>query len=39
MFPEYREIYIPGILTEAVKTRIKHYFIEDESNFVNEQVP
>jgi len=33
------EIDIPAILTEAKKVGIKHYFIEDESNRVNEQVP
>jgi sugar phosphate isomerase/epimerase len=33
------EIDIPGILTEANKIGIKHYFIEDESNYVNVQVP
>jgi sugar phosphate isomerase/epimerase len=33
------EIDIPGILKEAKKIGIEHYFIEDESNFVNEQVP
>jgi sugar phosphate isomerase/epimerase len=33
------EIDIPGILKEAKKIGIKHYFIEDESNHVNEQVP
>ena len=33
------EIDIPGILNEANKIGIKHFFIEDESNFVNEQVP
>ena len=33
------EIDIPGILKEAKKIGIKHYFIEDESNLVNEQVP
>jgi sugar phosphate isomerase/epimerase len=33
------EIDIPGILREAKKIGIKHYFIEDESNFVNEHVP
>jgi sugar phosphate isomerase/epimerase len=33
------EIDIPGILRESKKIGIKHYFIEDESNFVNEQVP
>jgi sugar phosphate isomerase/epimerase len=33
------EIDIPGILKESKKIGIKHYFIEDESNFVNEQVP
>jgi sugar phosphate isomerase/epimerase len=33
------EIDIPGILKEAKKTGIKHYFIEDESNYVNEHVP
>ncbi|MDP4285955.1 MAG: sugar phosphate isomerase/epimerase [Bacteroidota bacterium] len=33
------EIDIPGILKEAKKIGIKHYFIEDESNFVSEHVP
>ena len=33
------EIDIPGILKEAKKLGIKHYFIEDESNYVNTQVP
>ena len=33
------EIDIPEILKESKKIGIKHYFIEDESNFVNEQVP
>jgi sugar phosphate isomerase/epimerase len=33
------EIDIPGILKEAVKIGISHYFIEDESNQVNEHVP
>ncbi|SHG65640.1 Sugar phosphate isomerase/epimerase [Chryseolinea serpens] len=33
------EIDIPGILREANKIGIKHFFIEDESNRVNEQVP
>jgi sugar phosphate isomerase/epimerase len=33
------EIDIPAILKEAKKIGIKHYFIEDESNHVNEQVP
>ena len=33
------EIDIPSILREAKKTGIRHYFIEDESNFVNEHVP
>ncbi|HTQ66463.1 MAG TPA: sugar phosphate isomerase/epimerase [Puia sp.] len=33
------EIDIPGILKEAKKIGIKHYFIEDESNYVNTQVP
>lgn len=33
------EINIPNILKEAKKVGIKHYFIEDESNHVNEQVP
>jgi sugar phosphate isomerase/epimerase len=33
------EIDIPAILREANKIGIKHYFIEDESNFVNLQVP
>ncbi|MEO8415651.1 MAG: sugar phosphate isomerase/epimerase [Ginsengibacter sp.] len=33
------EIDIPGILKEAKKAGIKHYFIEDESNYVNEHVP
>jgi len=33
------EIDIPSILREAKKIGIRHYFIEDESNFVNEHVP
>jgi sugar phosphate isomerase/epimerase len=33
------EINIPDILKEAKKVGIKHYFIEDESNQVDEQVP
>jgi sugar phosphate isomerase/epimerase len=33
------EIDIPGILREAKKIGIKHYFIEDESSNVNTQVP
>ena len=33
------EIDLPGILKEARKIGIKHYFIEDESAHVNEQVP
>jgi sugar phosphate isomerase/epimerase len=33
------EIDIPAILREAKKIGIKHYFIEDESNYVNAQVP
>jgi sugar phosphate isomerase/epimerase len=33
------EIDIPGILREANKIGIKHFFIEDESNHVIEQVP
>jgi sugar phosphate isomerase/epimerase len=33
------EIDIPAILREANKIGIKHFFIEDESNFVNGQVP
>ena len=33
------EIDIPPILKEANKIGIKHFFIEDESNFVNTQVP
>jgi len=33
------EIDIPGILREANKVGIKHFFIEDESSRVNEQVP
>jgi sugar phosphate isomerase/epimerase len=33
------EIDIPGILKEAKKIGIKHYFIEDESAHVSEQVP
>jgi sugar phosphate isomerase/epimerase len=33
------EIDIPAILKEAKKIGIKHYFIEDESNYVNTQVP
>ena len=33
------EIDIPGILKEANKIGIKHFFIEDESSRVNTQVP
>jgi sugar phosphate isomerase/epimerase len=33
------EIDIPGILREAKKIGIKHYFIEDESSQVKKQVP
>jgi sugar phosphate isomerase/epimerase len=33
------EIDIPAILKEANKIGIKHFFIEDESNYVNTQVP
>jgi sugar phosphate isomerase/epimerase len=33
------EIDIPAVLKEAKKIGIEHYFIEDESNQVNEQVP
>lgn len=33
------EIDIPSILKEANKIGIKHFFIEDESNYVNAQVP
>ena len=33
------EIDIPGILKEAKKIGIAHYFIEDESSNVNQQVP
>ena len=33
------EIDIPGILREAKKVGITHYFIEDESSHVNTQVP
>jgi sugar phosphate isomerase/epimerase len=33
------EIDIPGVLREANKIGIKHFFIEDESNRVSEQVP
>jgi sugar phosphate isomerase/epimerase len=33
------EIDIPGILKEANKVGIKHFFIEDESSHVNTQVP
>jgi len=33
------ELDIPAILTEAKKIGIKHYFIEDESNQVDIQVP
>ena len=33
------EINIPAILKEAKKVGIKHYFIEDESNNVDYQVP
>ncbi|MEO8860226.1 MAG: sugar phosphate isomerase/epimerase [Ginsengibacter sp.] len=33
------EIDIPNILRESKKIGIQHYYIEDESNFVNEHVP
>ena len=33
------EVDIPSILKEAKKISIQHYFIEDESNYVNEHVP
>ncbi|MEO6916812.1 MAG: sugar phosphate isomerase/epimerase [Chitinophagaceae bacterium] len=33
------EIDIPNVLREAKRVGIKHYFIEDESNNVNGQVP
>lgn len=33
------ELDIPGILKQAKKVGIKHYFIEDESSHVNTQVP
>lgn len=33
------EIDIPGILKQAKKVGIKHYFIEDESSHVSTQVP
>jgi sugar phosphate isomerase/epimerase len=33
------EIDIPGILKQAKKTGIKHYFIEDESSVIMTQVP
>lgn len=33
------ELDIPSILKEAKKIGIHHYFIEDESNFVNAHVP
>ncbi len=33
------EIDIPNILRESKKLGIQHYYIEDESNFVNEHVP
>lgn len=33
------QIDIPAILKEANKIGIKHFFIEDESNYVNTQVP
>jgi sugar phosphate isomerase/epimerase len=33
------ELDIPGILKEAKKVGIKHYFIEDESSHVIEQIP
>ena len=33
------ELDMPAILKEAKKVGIKHYFIEDESNYVNQQVP
>lgn len=33
------ELDIPGILKQAKKAGIKHYFIEDESSHVSTQVP
>lgn len=33
------EIDIPNVLRESKKIGIQHYYIEDESNFVNEHVP
>ncbi|HEY3405332.1 MAG TPA: sugar phosphate isomerase/epimerase [Ohtaekwangia sp.] len=33
------EVDIPGVIREANKIGIKHFFIEDESNYVNVQVP
>ncbi len=33
------ELDIPNILRESKKLGIQHYYIEDESNFVNEHVP
>jgi sugar phosphate isomerase/epimerase len=33
------ELNIPAILVEAKRSGIKYYFIEDESNFVDEHVP
>ena len=33
------EVDIPNILKEAKKLGIEHYYIEDESDFVNEHVP
>ena len=33
------ELDMPGILKQAQKTGIKHYFIEDESSQVNIKVP
>jgi sugar phosphate isomerase/epimerase len=33
------EIDIPGVLREAKKIGIKHYFIEDESSRITTQVP
>ena len=33
------QLDMPGILKAAKKAGIKHYFIEDESNYVSKQVP
>ena len=33
------ELDIPAILKQAARTGIRHYFLEDESNQVNRQVP